>query len=305
LYSKDNEEFGYGFMWWVALDPELEKHGLYMARGVGNQTIAVLPDSDIVIVNRANTFGDERTPMPPLLDLIKQVLNARTGNTADNPDLVTLEENSLAPFQTVSSKEQLEGFAGSWQYPPEALGLEQLTTMDTSVQDGYLLTHSPMQGTFKHFLQEDGTFIEEDSQERYFPIFDSEGEFSGLSDDWMMVNAAINAYINNDPQKVAGLMASVAPYGGAELAVAGMVLAVQESHEAGEQQARKLLETTPAFNIARMAAGFAQDFKAAGKLAEAERIFTLNTMIAPDIARIWEDLGDVQRESGHEEAARN
>jgi hypothetical protein len=57
---------------------------------VGNQMIAVLPESDMVIVNRANTYDGETTPMPALLDLIEQVLEARTGMaTADPPLAVT------------------------------------------------------------------------------------------------------------------------------------------------------------------------------------------------------------------------
>jgi len=60
LYSCD----GYGYMWWVAKDgnrfPHLPnvklKEGTYSARGAGGHYILVIPDYDMVIVHRVNTY---------------------------------------------------------------------------------------------------------------------------------------------------------------------------------------------------------------------------------------------------------
>lgn len=60
LYSSD----GYGYMWWVAKQgnkfPHLPnvklKDGVYSARGAGGHYILVLPDYDMVIVHRVNTY---------------------------------------------------------------------------------------------------------------------------------------------------------------------------------------------------------------------------------------------------------
>ncbi len=60
------------------------------ALGVGNQMIAVLPEIDLVIVNRANTYDGQRTPMPELLDLIEAVLEARIGEPNPDPELAPL-----------------------------------------------------------------------------------------------------------------------------------------------------------------------------------------------------------------------
>ncbi len=57
---------GYGYMWWVAKDhnrvphfPQVElKEGTYSARGAGGQYIVVIPDRDMVVVHRVNTFED-------------------------------------------------------------------------------------------------------------------------------------------------------------------------------------------------------------------------------------------------------
>ncbi len=81
LYSIDSDVMGYGFYWWVMRQARFLQHGMYAANGVGNQFIAVLPKLDMVIVNRANTYESESTPMPALLDLIEEVLEARTGSS--------------------------------------------------------------------------------------------------------------------------------------------------------------------------------------------------------------------------------
>jgi CubicO group peptidase (beta-lactamase class C family) len=113
LYSIDTDIMGYGFYWWILRQPPFLDHGMYAALGVGNQMIAVLPRSNMVIVNRANTYEGESTPMPALLDLIAEVLAARNGTPADNPTLRPLEVTA-DPSITHVPEEQLEEFVGEW-----------------------------------------------------------------------------------------------------------------------------------------------------------------------------------------------
>jgi hypothetical protein len=47
---------------------------------------------------------------------------------------------------------------------------------------GYLQGFSPVSGTFKLYLQDDGTFHEEDSHRRWVQVRDDSGAFLGLSD---------------------------------------------------------------------------------------------------------------------------
>ncbi|MFT5286219.1 MAG: CubicO group peptidase (beta-lactamase class C family) [Planctomycetota bacterium] len=48
-YSIDSEINGYGFMWWTFREPRFLKHGMVSALGVGNQMIASLPESGLVL----------------------------------------------------------------------------------------------------------------------------------------------------------------------------------------------------------------------------------------------------------------
>ena len=77
---------GYGYMWWVAKDynkyphfPEVDlKEGTYSARGAGGHYMVVIPEFDMVVVHRVNTFerGNYVTPDQFGL-LLKKILDSR------------------------------------------------------------------------------------------------------------------------------------------------------------------------------------------------------------------------------------
>ena len=181
LYSIDTDVMGYGFYWWVLRQPPFLDHGMYAALGVGNQMIAVLPKSDMVIVNRANTYEGESTPMPALLDLIAEVLDARTGTTVENPALVPLEVEA-DPLVTSVPAQELEAYEGRWAYPPAAVGVEPEEEIELWVEDGHLVGYFPTAGTFELFLQPDGTFHQEDSHRTFVPVRNDDGSLAGIVD---------------------------------------------------------------------------------------------------------------------------
>jgi len=62
-YSDAGEAGGYGYMWWVAANgrhlPDVAlPDGSYSARGAGGHYIVVIPDLDVVVVHRVDTFVD-------------------------------------------------------------------------------------------------------------------------------------------------------------------------------------------------------------------------------------------------------
>jgi CubicO group peptidase (beta-lactamase class C family) len=90
---------GYGYMWWVLNNPEDQKHGMYLALGVGRQMIAVLPRYDLVIVNRTDTYYGRETDRHKLAELIDRIVEAKTADSRQDPELV--------PFQTAEHAEIL------------------------------------------------------------------------------------------------------------------------------------------------------------------------------------------------------
>jgi CubicO group peptidase (beta-lactamase class C family) len=187
LYSIDTDVMGYGFYWWILRQPPFLDHGMYAALGVGNQMIAVLPKSDLVIVNRANTYEGESTPMPALLGLIEEVLSARTGRSATDPALTRLEVPE-DPRVTYAPEEDLREFVGEWAYPPVSLGLESQGKLRITAEDGHLVAHLPTSGTFKLYLQEDGSFHQEDSHLIFVPLRREDGSLTGIVDQRILDN---------------------------------------------------------------------------------------------------------------------
>lgn len=61
-YSEAGTSGGYGYLWWVAVDGkhfsnmDNAPEGMITARGNGGQVIAIVPDMDLVIVTRGNTY---------------------------------------------------------------------------------------------------------------------------------------------------------------------------------------------------------------------------------------------------------
>jgi len=182
MYSIDTDVMGYGLYWWILREPRFARYGAFAALGVGNQMIAVFPEADLVIVNRANTYEGERTPMPALLDLFDQVLRARTGTEAPHPALAPLEVEA-DPHVTTVLRERLEEFVGEWPYPPASLGLPAETTLSITLGEGYLSVYSPVAGTFRLYLQEDGSLHQEDTLERYLPVRDQAGKLQGIAEE--------------------------------------------------------------------------------------------------------------------------
>ena len=80
LYGSD----GYGYMWWVAQDgnkfphlPEVDiPEGSYSARGAGGHYILVIPDKDLVIVHRVNTYEDNSVASNEFGRLVKMIFEA-------------------------------------------------------------------------------------------------------------------------------------------------------------------------------------------------------------------------------------
>ena len=303
LYSIDSDVMGYGFMWWVMREPRFTRHGMFAALGVGNQMIAVLPKSDMVIVNRANTYEGEATPMPALLDLVEQVLEARTGTAVADPTLMALEVGS-DPKVTRVSNDRLVEFVGEWDFPPSPLGLPSVTTVQITAGDGHLVSYAPVAGTFKLYLQEDGTLHEEDSYERYISVRDDAGSFAGIADVGTIVTAAVTAATDGRSERATHLMAMVE---GAESVRVGVARAVVDlmagGRESAERSVRQLTERSDpaAVEVEVNAVGYAllQTEKAEQALA----VFELNTRVFPAAFNTWDSLGEAYMTLGRDDEA--
>ncbi len=301
--SIDSDVMGYGFMWWVLREPRFTRHGAFAALGVGNQMIAVLPKSDLVIVNRANTYQGEGTPTPELLDLIEQVLEARTGTLVADAKLTPLEVDA-DPKITQVSDDRLEGFLGEWDFPPSPLGLPSRIKVRITAGEGHLVAFVPVAGTFRLFLQEDGALHMEDSHERYVPVRDDAGSFAGIADASSIVTAAITAAAEGYSERADRLLGTVEGDVSVEVGVGrALVDLLSGSPQSADHGVQELADR---LNPARVeaevnAVGYA--LLPTEKAQQALAIFELNTRVFPEAFNTWDSLGEAHMVLGNDDEA--
>ncbi len=306
LYSIDSEVMGYGFMWWVMREERFARHGMICALGVGNQMIAALPESDLVIVNRANTYEGENTPLSGLLDLIEEVLAARTGEPIEDPRLAPLPDDPPPFPMTPASAEALAAFEGDFVIPPPALGLSAERQVSVKAGPGHLIGHAPRGGTFAIWLQADGSLRSEDSHDVYLPIHDAEGNFLGPCPVDSIVNGAVEAAAMRDDREAAeALLAhldrSAPSRAGLARALIEVILtgdlegaadAVHEGLGPGEG---------PRFEARVNNIGY--HFLGDNQPERACALFELNTELFPASANAWDSLAEANLRLGDEELA--
>ena len=304
MYSIDDGSIGYGLLWWVYREPRFKQYGMASALGVGNQMIAVLPEIDLVIVNRANTYQGERTPTQELRDLVEQVLEARIGEPPADPELVPLEQPDPDPrLQSVPNAELTE-FVGEWSYPPPPLGLPPRVKVSVAIDDGTLVTYSEVRGTFREYLQPDGSIVEEDSLERLLQIRDGEGAFAGFSDIDGIAEAAIAATVADDSARAASYLALVENESGISVDVARATLDLLAGHrKKAEIRLRELATTAAPRRVEANINWTGYQFVEAERLKPALEIFKLNTEIFPEAYNTWDSLGEAYMKLGKDAKA--
>jgi len=304
MYSIDDDVAGYGLLWWVFREPRFKQYGMASALGVGNQMIAVLPDIDLVIVNRANTYEGQRTPMPELLDLIEAVLEARVGEPRHDPELTPLTVPATDPRLKTVPDGQLAEFVGEWSYPPTPLGIPQRTTVSMTIDDGAVVAFSEVSGTFREYLQPDGSFVEEDSLERYVQIRDGEGRFAGVADSDSVAFAAMAATVADDTAKAASFLSLVEGETGVRLGVARATLDLLEGHtKKAEGALRDLAQIEDPHRVEETVNFVGYSLLEAGRLKPARKIFELNTEMFPEAFNTWDSLGEAFMKLGKDSKA--
>ncbi|MBD3855866.1 MAG: serine hydrolase, partial [Acidobacteria bacterium] len=256
------------------------------------------------IVNRANTYEGQRTPMPELLDLIEAVLEARAGEPKANPELAPLAVPPSDPRLKSVSDEKLAEFAGEWPYPPAPLGMPTFTTVSITVDDGALVAYSDVSGTFREYLQLDGSFVQEDSLERYIPISDGDGLFAGIADSDVIARAAVMAAVADDMAKAKSFLALTEGESGVWIEVARATIDLLDGRK---KKAEKSLAELAANENSQRVEG-AVNF-VGYSLLEAERpksalkFLKLNTELFPEAFNTWDSLGEAHMKLGNDAKA--
>ncbi|MBA7623680.1 hypothetical protein ES703_31078 [subsurface metagenome] len=120
-YSKSQHwsGYGYGYMWWVNIDKQDRKFGMYAAMGYGGHTIAILPGENLVVVNRTNTYLGDIVDKGELLQLIDTILNAKTKAPKANPKLIALEKKTGKAAGEPPFPVYMDDYVGLYEFDSE------------------------------------------------------------------------------------------------------------------------------------------------------------------------------------------
>jgi Flp pilus assembly protein TadD len=166
------------------------------------------------------------------------------------------------------------------------------------------LSFSPVAGTFKLFLQDDGSFHEEDSHERYLPVRDAAGSFAGIADPSAIVSAAITAATEDRADRAGDLMAMVEGDESVTVGVGSAVVDLLAGRGASAERALRDLagrdnpETVQAV-VNSVGFGLLQIQNAEKALG----VFQVGTRVFPDGFRTWHGLGQTHMRLGHDDEA--
>lgn len=106
------ENTGYGFLWWTT-NLNDSSH-VYYANGSGVQGIYVVPDKDLVMVFRANTYFGPNISDESALQLLQMVVEAKQMPSKINSPLSDMHWNSSKNFPPLDNF-KVESWIGSYQ----------------------------------------------------------------------------------------------------------------------------------------------------------------------------------------------
>lgn len=147
---------GYGYLWWV--NQQTFGQPAYYASGLGGHKLHVLPEADMVVVHRVNSYLNIQEREANINQLIQLILDAKTGKPRRKPQTVPLEVKSRKLSTVVVSEQELRSYVGKYSHP-------FFREVEAYLHNGKLMVKGEILGTFSLFTQGDGKFVVEDLPE--------------------------------------------------------------------------------------------------------------------------------------------
>jgi tetratricopeptide (TPR) repeat protein len=174
-------------------------------------------------------------------------------------------------------------------------------TVRLTLGDGHLVAFIPLAGTFRLYLQPDGSFHEEDSHERRIPLFDSGDTFAGFADVESIVSAAIVAAADGDGSRADNLLTTVANDESVPAEIGRAVVEhIGGSEEAAEHRIAALARDSPPARIEAEVNTTGYLLLGTGRAESALGVFELNTRVFPEAFNTWDSLGEAHMTLGND-----
>jgi tetratricopeptide (TPR) repeat protein len=217
------------------------------------------------------------------------------------PRLVALEEKP----PVAASAAGFEGLAGRWPVPPAVFGWAEEATVEVVLANGRLVWTVPGWGTFALDPQPDGTLLEEDSQERYYPVRDAARAFAGIATAAQIADGAVAAAERSERERAEELLALLPAAEAERVSLARALFRVFAGEfEAAAEATRKLANGPAAGRVESSVNALGYAFLRAGKPESGLALFELNTLVFPRSSNAWDSLAEAHMTLGHAAEAR-
>ena len=166
---------GYGFLWWV--DHKNFKYNYYSAEGTGGHGIIIVPELDLVIVHRTNTYTDKRISYRQRGKLISKIMEAYTGPTPANQLQLKPYISKKAPLSMSTYSAQLNKKLYEGTYSIEKLNEYESDFVKIYTNNkNELEIFIPYKGYFELIPIDKTLFLLEDSNEFISFLFDENNQ---------------------------------------------------------------------------------------------------------------------------------
>ena len=159
-YSTDLGRFSgrgaYGYLWWV--DHQSFEQPAYYASGLGGHKLYVLPEADLVIVHRVNSYFNMGVREADLQQLVKLILAAKTGDVKANPKTRPLKANGPEIKKASVPRSTLKQYVGKYSH-------RFFRELEIYLDGKELRAKGEVLGNFRLFAQGNGRFVIEDLPE--------------------------------------------------------------------------------------------------------------------------------------------
>jgi CubicO group peptidase (beta-lactamase class C family) len=143
---------GFGYLWWVSNG--IKGQPMYYTSGSGGHRIMILPESDLVVVHRTNTYEGKNVNASEVMQLLEKILDAKSSEGKKDVETFKLNPEYNLPKTVKLDKSIIEKYTGSYTHP--FLGYFKVRSEKRKV---FLETNI---GTFRMFAIGTDTFFPED-----------------------------------------------------------------------------------------------------------------------------------------------
>jgi CubicO group peptidase (beta-lactamase class C family) len=172
-YTPKKEKYGSGYSWWMPPEKTFNQK-CYTAEGIGGHALILLPEIDMIIVHRANTYVQPwlSVDWTQIKEIVKEILASRTEvkSTIDESKLITYEPNRKH-WPTLISDDPAKTKRFEKYYHNDG---DPVTILRE--KDGQLIVNIKYIGNFNLYPITDSTFFVEGKEEKIFFEYDDQRE---------------------------------------------------------------------------------------------------------------------------------